>query len=222
MKIIHFDRQECCDRAYELFMEESGCNKEGSKYERMRAEAFEIREMIEPRIDVQATYEYYEDFELEGQVLKVAGQELTCTAFEQVDPSSVEGVYVYAVTAGDYYLEDYPIMKQLYADIWGTAFTDAMRGILFDQLNAEHRMSDSFGPGFYGMDSYEMHKMPSLVDFDALGLEVKESGVILPLKSCAGILFKVNDKYRRLNSACQLCYGSKKTCTLCSIRNHVI
>ena len=83
-------------------------------------------------------------------------------------------------------------------------------------------MSDSFGPGFYGMDVAEMQKMPRMVDFAALDMSVKESSIILPLKSCAGILFAVNEKYVPINNACQFCLGSKKTCTLCSIRNHVI
>lgn len=220
--ILELDREECFDMAMELFMEESGCCKEGEKYDRMRKEAFEIRELIEPRIDIKAIYTFYDEIELDGQKLTVNDHEFTCTAFEQINPESVDGVYFYAITAGDYYLEDRPIMQQLYADIWGTAFTDAIRGMLLKSLKEKSEMSDSFGPGFYGMDVAEMKKMPEMVDFHKLGMVVKESCVILPLKSCAGILFEVNEKYKTLNSACELCYGSKKTCSLCSIRNHVI
>ncbi|MGI6767284.1 MAG: hypothetical protein ACOX4R_08800 [Lentihominibacter sp.] len=224
---LQFDINKCCDRATERFVEDTGVGNEGDKYDRMHREAFEIRKLIEPRIDVKGLYRFYDDFSLEGQVLKVHGRNnkeivLKCTAFEQIDPDTVEGVYFYAVTAGDYYLEDMPIMKQLYADIWGTAFTDATRGILMEQLKAQHPVSDSFGPGFYGMDVSEMHKMPELVDFESLGMEVRESSVILPLKSCAGIIFKVNEGYKELNRACELCFGNKKTCTLCSVRKHII
>ena len=226
---------ECCDRAEALFIEESGVAKDGEKYERMRESAFAIREELEDRVQVKGEYCYYDSFRLDGKTLTVFredGSEITsvdCLAFEQLDPASLEGVYVYAVSAGDYYLEDRPIMDQLYADIWGTAFTDAIRAMLVDAVRKNCReedvkfnTSDSFGPGFYGMDSFEMHKMPLLVDFDGMGMEVKESGVILPLKSCAGIVFRVNDKYEHLNSACELCYGSKKTCSLCSVRRHLI
>lgn len=232
---VQFNMAECCDRAETLFMEESGVAKEGEKYERMRQAAFAIREEIEDRVCVRGEYAFYDRLELDGKKLTVlspdgtVAAELECTAFEQLDVYSLEGVYAYAVTAGDYYLEDRPIMDQLYADIWGTAFTDAIRAMLVDVIREECRstkagleLSDSFGPGFYGMDSYEMHKMPLLVDFDCMGMEVKESGVILPQKSCAGILFRVNDKYEHLNSACELCYGSKKTCSLCSVRRHLI
>ncbi|MCF0144538.1 MAG: hypothetical protein HUJ79_05510 [Firmicutes bacterium] len=220
--VIDIDKNECCERAMELFLDESGCGKEGAKFDRMRAEAFEIRNIIEPRIDVKGVYSTYDVFNLNGQILEVNGVQFTCTAFEQIAEESIEKVIFYAVTAGDYYLEDRPIMQQLYADIWGTSFTDAIRGIFMDQLKTEYIMSDSFGPGFYGMDVAEMQKMPRMVDFAALDMSVKESSIILPLKSCAGILFAVNEKYVPINNACQLCLGSKKTCTLCSIRNHVI
>lgn len=232
---VEFNMVECCDRAQELFIEESGVAKEGEKYERMREAAFAIREELEDRVQVKGEYGFYERFELDGQKLTLFDSEgsaitsVDCTAFEQLEPASLEGVYAYAVSAGDYYLEDRPIMDQLYADIWGTAFTDAIRAMLVEVIRNDCRKedagfntSDSFGPGFYGMDSFEMHKMPLIVDFEELGMEVKESGVILPLKSCAGILFRVNGSYEHLNSACELCYGSKKTCTLCSVRRHLI
>jgi len=220
--ILELDKTKCCEIALELFMEESGCSKEGEKYDRMRKEAFQVLDVIKSGIDIKAIYSFYDELQFDGPVLTVEGREFRCTAFEQLDSEAIEGAYFYAVSAGDYYLEDKPIMQQLYADIWGTAFTDAIRRMLVDMLKQNHAVSDSFGPGFYGMDVIEMKKMPEMVDFGRLGMEVRDSCVILPLKSCAGILFKVNEKYRRLNSACELCYGSKKTCTLCSIRNHII
>lgn len=213
--ILELDKEKCCEAATRFFMKESGCDKEDTKYDRMRKEAFEIFDVIRPRIDIKVIYSFYDEFELDGHVLTAGRHQFRCTAFEQLAPEAIEGVYFYAVSAGDYFPEDKTIMQQLYADIWGTAFTDAAREMLIDRLKHEHAVSDSFGPGFYGMDVSEMKKMPDMVDFDRLGMEVKESSVILPLKSCAGILFKVNEKYIRLNSACELCYGNRKTCTLC-------
>lgn len=219
---IEFDKKQCCDRAQELFIKESGCGKDGAKYEKMRTNAFEIRKLIEPRIDVKCTYKIYNSFELKNETLIIENEQFNCTAFGQINPKSVDAVIFYAVTAGNYYLEDRPIMDQLYADIWGTAFTDAMREIFMDEMKKNYKISDSFGPGFYGMDVTEMKKMPKFVSFDSLGMEVKNSCVILPLKSCAGIIYIVNELYTKLDSACQLCYGNKKTCSLCSIRNNSI
>ena len=168
-------------------------------------------------INIKASYAYYDDIELEGKKLKIGGLELDCVAFEQIDPKSVEGAYIYAVSAGDFYLEKKPVLEQLYADIWGTAFTDAIRELMISSLCGNGKLSDSFGPGFYGMSMDEMQKMPKLVDFEALGIEVRKSNVIIPLKSCSGIFFKVNEKYKPLDSECQLCFGASKTCRLCGI-----
>ena len=217
------NKERCFARAEQLFLKVSGVGQEGEKFERMRRQAYAIRQEIEPRVDVQAAYCCYGEFSLDGEVLTVGGRNLTCKAFAQLSPDSLEEVCVYAVTAGDYSLEERPIMDRLYADIWGTAFTDAMREMLMDQLRecfskqGGFGISDSFGPGFYGMDTAEMQKLPSLVDFQNLGMEVRESGIILPLKSCAGLVFKVNGRYEALNSACEHCLGSVRTCSLCSM-----
>lgn len=226
---VQFNMEKCSRRAEELFLKEAGISGEGEKYERMRRAAFAIREEIETAVQLKARCSFYENFRLEGQALTArsdASVTLECTAFQQIDPDSVEGVYVYAVTAGDFHLQGRPIMDQLYADIWGAAFTDAAREVIVDLIQGECQqgadcdisdigISDSFGPGFYGMDPVEMHKMPLLVDFRELGMKVNESGIIMPLKSCAGILFKVNDLYKRMNSACETCSGNRKNCNLC-------
>lgn len=261
---VQFDMTECAVRAEELFLHEAGITGEGEKYERMHRAAFAIRKEIEDKVQLKGRYCFYENFRLRGQKLTIftprddsspdcpsqdcpneadVAVTLECTAFEQLEPASIEGVYAYALTAGDFYLEDRPVMDQLYADIWGTAFTDAGREALVDLIREDCRrrdggdvsevevsdtevseavvsnadISDSFGPGFYGMSPAEMRKMPLLVDFHKLGLTVNETGVMQPLKSCGGILLKVNGLYKHLNSACETCSGSRKTCRLCNV-----
>ncbi|MDD4200351.1 MAG: hypothetical protein PHS19_03070 [Eubacteriales bacterium] len=215
---IEPDIEKCCNRALRLFLMESGVGKEGEKYERMRRDALRVRERISSRVNVKGVYSYYDEFTLKGQVLKVDGTEFRCTAFEQLDPKTLKGVFFYAVTAGEYHMDLEPIMDQLYADIWGTAFTDAMREEVMSFLGGMGKISDSFGPGFYGMDVSEMKKMTDFVDFESMGMKIRESGIITPLKSCSGILFSVTEEYKALNSACELCFGSRKTCSLCAMK----
>lgn len=233
---VEFNIEKCFDLAEEIFLKSSGINKEGDKFERMRQSAFALRDELGDGIDIKGLHSHYDSFSLGGEWLTVFRREdvidsnplaaIKCTAFAQIDPASVEGVYAYAVSAGDYHLEARPIMDQLFADMWGTAFTEAARQMVIEDLLTETTgdgatgkmsLSDNFGPGFYGMDSGEMLKLPALVDFDALGLEVLESSVISPMKSCAGILFKVNDRYKQLNLACEHCYGNRRSCNLCAV-----
>ncbi len=218
-RFFKLDEAACNELALRIFTANSGINKEGRKFERMRKDAFRMREMIEDKIDLHAEAIYYtaDEMELSGQTLEIAGTGLSCRAFEQISPDAVEGVYLYACCAGDYYLEDEPIMDQLYADIWGTAFTDAVRLLIKKELEKDAALSDSFGPGFYGMELTELEKLAQLLDFDALGIEVRNSCVMVPVKSCAGIYFQTNENYRKMNRACESCYGTHTSCKLCMV-----
>lgn len=219
--ILKFNIEECSERAEKLFLAQSGIGGEGEKFERMREDAFCVWEEIENRVDIKATYSFFDSFGLDGRLLSVKGDrektKFTCPAFEQINPDSVEGVYFYALTVGDFHMGNRSIMEQLYADIWGTAFTDSAREKLMEEFRKDGEISDSFGPGFYGMETSEMLKMPSCIDFALVGLEVKDSGVILPLKSCAGMVFRVNETYRTMGNACRDCLGNVRTCSLCSM-----
>ena len=119
------------------------------------------------------------------------------------------------ITGGEYYLDNEPIMNQLYADIWGTSFAEATRLYLEKTMTKNRLISDSFGPGFYGMSVDQMNELVKLIDNKAIGIEVRGNGIMLPLKSCGGIVFNVNENYSKLNTQCLECYGNILSCALC-------
>lgn len=215
--LMNFNMEECSKLAYEIFMNTSGVNKEGRKFERMRKDAFRMRQVIEDRIKIRAAYSYYEDIALCGQELTIDGRSFKCRAFDQIDPDTVMGVYVYALSVGDFGFPEEPILDQLYADIWGSAFTDAARLLMKKNIENKVMLSDSFGPGFYGMDVSEMGTLTSLLNFDELDIEVRNGTIMLPLKSCAGLYFRVNEGYSKLNRACENCLGTHTSCKLCQV-----
>ena len=214
-KFFYADKVQCAELGEKLFIEQSGVGKEGTKFERMRKNAFKIRNSVEERINTRALYKYYDRFELKGDTLRAGGTAFKCTAFEQIDREAVEGVLFYAACAGDFELENVSVIDMLYADIWGNAFTDAVRFLLKEELEKFHMLSDSFGPGFYGMDVSYMKEMAQIIDFGELGMRLHKDRILLPLKSCAGMYLAVNDKYRKLHSECQFCRGSRISCNLC-------
>ncbi|MEG0830068.1 MAG: hypothetical protein RSD88_02875 [Anaerovoracaceae bacterium] len=214
-QIYNVNNEDCNELAQELFLQISGINKEGRKFERMNKEAFIMRKKIEEHIKMRAAYSYIQDVKLEGRTAIIAGEAFYCNAFEKIRPDTVKGAYIYALSAGDFSLPEDPIMNQLYADIWGTAFTDAVRLLLKKDLEKRSKLSDSFGPGFYGMDVAEMVKMTNLINFDQLEMELRSSSIILPLKSCTGLYFHVTDQYEYMNQACEACRGSASSCKLC-------
>ncbi len=204
-------------QATELFLRASGLNQEGSKFERMRRDAFEVLNQLENSIDLKAVYRVYEGITLKGDLLCVDGREISCPAFEKIRPEAVEAVAVYALTAGDYEVTGADFFEQCYADLWGTAFAEAAFRVWRDKLSKQHTLSDCFGPGYFGMDVSELDQIAALADSLSIGLHVTEAHVILPQKSCMGLFFRVNQQYKPLATACRYCSGNKNACRLCNV-----
>lgn len=215
-------KQEACDVMSEnIFFKMSGIKGNGKKSERMRKDAMNQRDIIQERVMAKATYVFYDEIRISGNQLEIGGQTLLCSAFEQLQNKKIDGAYVYALTAGDFSLPNEPVMNQLYADIWGSAYAEATRMLLIDELQKKARLSEGFGPGFYGMDVIEATKLAYLLDLDELGIEVRDNGILLPLKSCAGLYFSVSEDYETLNDACRSCLGNQKSCKLCNIHGGI-
>lgn len=126
-------------------------------------------------------------------------------------------MFLYACCAGDYALPEENILDQVYADIWGSAFTDAVRALIKKELEQGCRISENFGPGFYGMSTRALGKMQQILDFQALGIEVRSNNIMIPLKSCAGMFFRVSERYKTIGAACEACYGNQASCKLCQV-----
>ena len=83
------------------------------------------------------------------------------------------------------------------------------------QQAAPVMLSEVFGPGLFGMELGEMAKLPSLCDFAKAGISVSESCYLMPEKSVAGLIFKVNGGYVKLHGKCETCDGNPISCILC-------
>ena len=108
---------------------------------------------------------------------------------------------------------------KVYMDTWGTAFVDGTKVLVEEQLKAmldeSEYLSDPFGPGYYGMPSSDTHKFNEIVDMSAVGVEVRESGIMVPLKTMAAI-YLVTDNVNTLPPmACSECFGKVDGCKYC-------
>lgn len=201
--------------ATEYFTKICGFNKESEKIRRMLSEGMEIKEEIKDRISIRAVVSSFGKGALSGNVAEVNGVSFVCNAFEQINPGSVQTLYAYLLTAGIYELPDEtPIIRQLYADIWGTAFVDAGLEILKARLSGGFAF-EAFGPGFYGMDIDQIGKFFDLLASEKIGVNVRNSSLMLPLKSCAGFLVVVDDESKLPDSDCKSCRADHKGCEFC-------
>ena len=217
-RVIRYDSADLNEDAGRLFMEMGGLDRIGTKYDKLKEKSEIIRDEVEDRIRAQAVCSCYTEFDLQGRDLIIGEIRLTCSAFEQISRDQIRRVFIYFVDAGDFYIESDSVLDQLLADMWGTAFADAARQAFHRQLAGEADLSDEFGPGFYGMRISQMHEMAKLADPALAGITVKESGILVPLKSCAGLFLDVKEGYIPLDDACRDCRGTTASCSFCNVK----
>lgn len=122
-------------------------------------------------------------------------------------------------------------MDFLYADIWGTNYVDASMSILQKKIEEDMRetfagagevyLSCEFGPGYFGMPVSDSQKIMKIIDGEQIGIRVKESGLIIPQKSCMGFFFVYNRPGITAEAECIRCRGNSKGCEFCRIRQEI-
>ncbi len=214
--------------AMEYFLKICGLDREGEKYRRMREQGMEIKKMLSDRVEIKAIISSFPGSSIQGNLAVLSGIGFECNAFQRLDPEHVTGVYAYILSAGIYELDNEdPIMDQLFADIWGTAYVDAGLEILKKYVekdlqetcgNSDITVLDSFGPGFYGMDVNQVGKFFELLDGDKIGVKARSNSLMLPLKSCSGFFIGVDDKTSLPASDCKSCRSEYKNCAFCQAK----
>ena len=220
-QIIRITMQEADVYALDYFTRICGFHREGAKYEKLLKKGMEIKGRIEPQVDIRAIVSSFDSPIIFGNTAKMGDVTFVCNAFEQVAADSIQKIYAYILTAGVYELsDDTPILEQLYADIWGTAYVDAGLEVLKDKIRMEENNSssvvlDSFGPGYYGMDVDQVGKFFRILDGEKIGVKVRNNCLMLPLKSCSGFYIAVDDESKLPAADCKNCRGGHKGCEFC-------
>ena len=229
--VIKFDEKDAYGQAEKYFVSTCGFDFDREKHQRMMKDGLKARAEGLEGIDIKAIVSSFGPEVFGDNKITIGETEFKCKAFEQVSPESIIEIYGYIITAGELiYSDDDNILKQLYSDIWGTAYTDAGRDLLEDYLKdyAEKRfrggsrryifLTNSFGPGFYGMETSQIKDFFEVLHGDKIGVEVKGTGVMVPLKTCTGFYMIVNDKASIPSPDCQECISSHKSCEFCGVR----
>ncbi len=226
--ILSMERDETEPEVTNHFLKISGLQREGVKFDKMRDEAQSIKREIVEKLNLKAVVVPFQNFELHSKVLRLGETDFQCNAFELMDTNHIQGGFLYVITAGDFYLDQRPIIEQLYADLWGTAYVDIGRILLEKKLKKlcsqvfpgeELSISDSFGPGFYGMETAQMANLFQKVDGSKIGVELRNGAIMVPVKSCAGIYLAVSKEFEAPGNECKDCLGNVTSCKLCTVRN---
>jgi uncharacterized 2Fe-2S/4Fe-4S cluster protein (DUF4445 family) len=215
--IPQFEREKLYRKARGFFSIMNRLDREGPRFEMLQKRGEEVLQRIGDRVSPRAVYSYYDDVRLQGRELIIGGRRLSCNVFEQLRQDQIRGAFVFFINAGEYYDPADNAADQVFADQWGTAFTDAARDCLRDHLSGMARLSDEFGPGFYGMKISALRDLAELADPSRIGIGFSNSGMLVPVKASAGIYLSVSDDYRHLDRACLDCRGTALSCSYCNV-----
>lgn len=231
-EIISFDEKEVFEKAKEHFVRICGFHSGEEKHRRMLTQGMEARSHGLGGIEIKAVLSSYDASVYRDHKVNIDGTEFNCTAFSQINDEMVIKIYAYLLTVGECTsTEEGGIMNQLYSDIWGTAYTEAARDLLQahivndiekeypDRLENSLFLSETFGPGFYGMEVEQSKDLFRVLNAQSIGIQVRESGIILPLKSCSGLFFVVTDPNVLPKPDCRECIGNVISCSFCRLRN---
>ena len=197
--------------------------KDGSeKHRRMAQMADEVLQKGIAGLSPAAVVSAYDGNVLAGDSVVLDGVTFRCSAFKQINAVRVRKFYAFILTVGQVSAPSDEVMDLLYADFWGTAFTDAAMDELTQSLARDAGDGShiaKFGPGFYGMSVSNIPLIFSILDGSAIGVEVcKDSGCMVPLKSCAGFMVATDGAAELTAAACMSCTGNRGGCRLCKNR----
>lgn len=222
-KIFSYAKAQVFDHAKEFFITSCGFDMSKPRHQKMMNEALEVLEKEKPEAELKALCTRLgKDVYSEGKV-KVGDIKISCNGFSRIADENVLDVYMCVITAGDWYIENVTKARhQVYMDTWGTAFVDGTK-VLFENelkcaLEEGQYLSDPFGPGYYGMPSSDTHKFASVLDMKSLGVEVRDSGIMVPLKSMAAIYLITDNENVLPPMACSECFGRLDGCRYCKNR----
>ncbi|MDD4376622.1 MAG: vitamin B12 dependent-methionine synthase activation domain-containing protein [Eubacteriales bacterium] len=233
MKIerVSFDFDKASPLAEKRFISTCGFDLSTTKHKKMMEMGLDVREKGKDGIKINAIIAPFDGNIFKDHKIVIDGKEIFCNFFEQIPDCSVKGIYFYMLTAGEcFFSSEENIMDFLYADIWGTNYVDAGIELLKEKLQEdlktrfsveegkENYLSDEFGPGYFGMPVIETKKFNEILDGSQIGVKVKESGLIIPQKSCSGLYLVLNDRNIKFEKDCLKCNGTVSGCQFCKIK----
>ncbi|MGN0465076.1 MAG: hypothetical protein ACI4F9_01840 [Lachnospiraceae bacterium] len=120
--------------------------------------------------------------------------------------------------------ENLPLLEQYYLENWLIAALDVGREWIRNYLLQKNSIrnvcyvTDSFGPGFFGMAVENLPQFFKIIDGKSVGITVTESGNLNPLKSCVGIyLVTTKEVSSLMGRDCINCAGNKLGCNVCRV-----
>lgn len=149
---------------------------------------------------------------------------IPCQVLERLSREKIEKGYFYVFHAPEWNVaseETFSLMEQYYIEGIQIAILDCVRDWIQQMLQRKHSVysqryvTDSFGPGFYGMPIESLSQLFSIISGEKAGVTLEENGNMKPLKSCVGIFLVGKKPFQKQLTDCAGCMGNSNGCRLC-------
>ena len=146
---------------------------------------------------------------------------IKCNVLEQLDLSSVENAYLYAIHAPEIDIESAgSVLEQYYMEAFQVACMDVIRGWIQGYLERKNSVYDnrycspSFGPGYYGMGMDTIPELLGLMDASQVGVSWNGERMS-PKMSLVGTYLIAGEDVFAMDSDCRDCIGQSGGCEFC-------
>lgn len=222
--IIYGDADECFEGAKEHLFRISGISNERKNTKHLRDIATITYQKGKKGLNLKAITVEYDNSIFNNHRIEVNNHILHCNYFNNIEKDKVKKVVFYLLTVGRCNNDNPKDLKNgIYADMWGTSFIETFGEKLQEKLMNEFKndglfLSNNFGPGYFGMSVLASLDIYRIVNGGEIGVNISETGLLLPEKSCSGIYFEFKELVE-IPSECRDCLGNPSGCSYCNVKN---
>lgn len=224
---LNFKYDDLCQNAKNYFLKISRLDENKPEDLNLIKCGENVKEKYFGQIEVKTKIASFDNSIFCDKKLHINGVNIKSEKFNILQDSTIENIYLYMLTLGDLnFYDDEGTLEQYYFHVWGTAFIEAGREMLetklIEKLHANLHLTNSFDPGFDGMDIRTTIDILQITNGEDIGISANENGLMSPLKTVAGIYFAVNDKEQKVivsKESFVNCTVNSVGCDFCIRRN---
>lgn len=162
-----------------------------------------------------------------GDAIKIDKIRIECPALKKIHEDNIIAIYLYMVTVkvDEKALQCRSLTDEFMADMWETSYLyagmDSIKEIIEQDIkfNKKHKKYYLFdlGPGLYEMDMASNIAISKILEGQNIGVRVNDDGIMLPPKSCSGMVFALKEPFPVELDACKACIGDERSCCHCKM-----
>lgn len=225
-EIVSLRTSELHEKAYEYLSSYAGFSKleQDGKTEELRMQESEAKMVYQNEFAKSFLHIGIRPFDrscVQDGYFQFGDQKIDCTVLHRIAKSNVLGGYFAAFHAPINEKMEQSLLSQYYIENWQNALLDACRDWTRDYIQRRESVrspryvTDSFGPGFYGMSIDYLADFVALSNAGAAGITLSKEGHMLPAKSIVAIYLVLQKPLDFVIEDCSSCIGGETGCGNC-------